>query len=141
MLNAICTSLEIAGMKPSIRGKEARELSVQINDTYVKFSLGAASPKYKRNHWKLCNPERSSDDLYFSINKQASSDEIWRIEDGKGSDKLEKHLREIIVQLIIEGEKQYRLKSQSQFEWLVQRKANLIEQLERQKKKMKKKSA
>lgn len=52
VLNAIMTALEKAGMKPSVGGRDARDLDVMINDTRVHFSLDTTSQKpdpYRRS--------------------------------------------------------------------------------------------
>jgi len=49
LLNAIFTALERFGMKPSVRGREARDLSVRVNDSDV--SLISAEPVPGDQDW------------------------------------------------------------------------------------------
>ena len=136
VLNAIFTALEIAGMRPAIQGKEARDLSVQINDTRVQIALDNATKtpeRYPRQeHWN--RPRRTNDKLKLSIFKGGATSNIrqsW--EDGKDGDKLERHLLEIVIAIVLSGEIQYREASQRSYEWLVQRKANAIEKIRKRK--------
>lgn len=47
--------------------------------------------------------------------------------------KLESHLTDIVVELIVSGERQYRENQQRHYEWMVERKANLIENIRKRK--------
>jgi len=123
-------------MRPAIQGKEARDLSVQINDTRVQIALDDATKTPERHprqeHWN--RPRRTSDKLKLSIFKGGATSNIrqsW--EDGKDGDKLERHLLEIVIAIVLSGEIQYREASQRSYGWLVQRKADAIEKIRKRK--------
>ncbi|MFC4271612.1 hypothetical protein GQF03_17395 [Sneathiella chungangensis] len=134
ILNAVFTALEKAGMKPNIRGGDASELSVQVNDTRVEISLESASVTPERYPRRPSNPQRTTDDLRFSVFCGGVTGDVRRSwVDGKGDNRLEKYLLEIVVSIIVAGEEQYREICQWCYEREVERKKDLIAEIQKQK--------
>lgn len=133
VLNAIFVALERNGMKPSLRGREARGLDVKVNDQNVSFALDASSQKYDRYREASIGTRGSSNKLKLAIpswGRLSESQKFWEDADGLP---LEKCLREIVVELIVSGERNYREGRQSHYEWLVERKVQIIEEARKQK--------
>lgn len=133
ILNAIMTALEKTGMKPSVSGREARDLDVRINDTSVHFTLDAPTQKRDRYDGRSAIATRgSSNKLRLEIldYRKPSGGYSWEDTDKA---KLETHLTEIVVELIVSGERQYRESQIQHYEWLVERKAALIEEIRKRK--------
>lgn len=123
VLNAIFVALSHEGYKPSIQGKEARDLSVSIGRQQVSFDLDGASHK-KRENWRYENrplPKFAADEkLRLEISGPIQVPEMqWSWVDG--DQKLESKLTEIVVCLIFAGEIRYREHMQHSYEWEIER--------------------
>ena len=128
VLSAIFIALERYGMRPSLGGKEARELSVKVGDQDVCFILDATSQKHDSRHEASIRTRGTSNKLRLVFPNWRSSSGIrnsW--EDSKGLP-LEKQLRDIVTTLIVTGERNYREGRQGHYEWMVERKARLQEE-------------
>lgn len=129
VLNAIMTALEKAGMKPSIQGREARNLSVTVNNVSVQFTLDAPTQKNNSYHDARVSTRGSSKNLKVQILSGEWPSDVPTSWEDKDKIKIESHLTEIVVTLIVCGERQYRESQQRQYEWMVERKASLIEEI------------
>lgn len=133
VLNAIMTGLEKAGMKPHIQGRDARKLWVGVNCTDVYFTLDAASQKHDPFRDASVSNRGSSEKLRLQILSLGWSSDVRKSwEDNSGS-KLEDNLTDIVVELMISGEIQYREQELRRYEWLVKRQAELRDELRRKK--------
>ncbi len=130
ILNTLFTRLEQCGMKPSLRDKQARELSVAIGNQNVSFTLDSAniSKQLERERQGYGFEERGRKDpmrLALESWHQSRADaKSWQ-DDKNG--KIEKFYRDIVIEIIVEGEKYYRDRQIRHHEWLVERKAKLEE--------------
>jgi len=137
ILNAIFVALSHEDYKPSIQGKEARNLGVTIGKQHVSFDLDGASQK-KPEGWRMTSaaiPKFGTDEkLRMEISHSRETPEMqWSWLDG--DQKLETQLTEIVVGLIYAGEIQYRAGGQSTYEWQVERQQHRREERRRQRKK------
>ncbi len=133
VLNAIVTALQRAGMRPSVRGREGRELGVEVNDTYVSYTLDSTSQKLNEHYRTPIETRGPSNKLRLVIKRVEPSSGIQSDWEDTNEFKLEKQLTEIVCALILTGEQFYRESRQYKYERLVERKAELIEELRRQK--------
>lgn len=133
VLNAIITTLERNGMKPSVRGRHGRDLSVNINDTNVGFTLDSTTQKNDPYRDASIETRGPSTRLRLQVISWRSSSESQPSWEDTDRTKLEKHLDEIVVALIVSGERQYREGRQRRYEWLVERKAELILEIQERK--------
>ncbi len=136
ILNAIITALAKAGMKPYIRGQDGRELGVQVNDTTVCYTLDATSQKsdpYAPCRRSAIETRGPSNKLRCAIERGGYPSGTRLSWEDTDKEKLESHLTDIVVKMIVSGERQYREYQQRHYEWLVERKTNLIEEIRRQK--------
>lgn len=127
LLNALFLALGRLGFTSSVRGKEARELSTTIGDQHVSFTLDVTSRKPEPHYRSLIDTRGPSTTLRLAIvvrwdqvEAQAWQDDI--------TGRIERSLREVVVALIVQGERQYRGEREHHHQWLVRRKADLIEE-------------
>lgn len=139
VLNAVLTALEKAGMRPTISGRDARSLDVAINDTHVQFSLDAATQKEKSFHGGSVWTRGTSKSLRLQILSGGWSSNARIIWEDQEKNKLENHLTDIVVELIISGERRLRAIQQHQYEWMVERKIKLVEEIKKRKEEAEKK--
>ncbi len=129
ILSALFTRLERCHAKPSVRGEVANELDVRVGQQRVGFTLDVVSVpirKASRAVGKVQKVRREKLRLQISHWDQGrEAKEIWEDTD---EDLLEKQLTDIVVALIVTGERQYRARQQHHYEWLIQRKAELEEE-------------
>ena len=133
ILNAIMSALEKAGMKPSLHGREARDLNVRINDTTVRFTLDAKSQKHDPYGRSAIQTSGAPNKLRFAIFAAGASSDVSEIWEETDTEKLEISLTDIVVQLIVSGERQYREHQQRRYDWLIRYKSDLIEERRKQK--------
>ena len=115
LLNAIFTALDRYGVKPWLSDKEARGLGINIHGQRVLFSLDDANVKesYDSYPYKRCaNPSGKLKITIQSGSWTNKSKRAW--EDAKGLP-LEKVITDIVIELIVAGEKQYRDFAQSHY--------------------------
>ena len=135
VLNAIMTALEKAGMKPTIRDKDGRGLCVHVNDTTVGYTLDSTSQKpaaypYQRS---AIATRGSSTKLKCEIASCKASSGVRTSWEDTDKTKLEAHLTEIVVELVVSGERQYRAGQRRHYELLLKRKADVIEEIRKRK--------
>lgn len=130
ILNAIFTRLEQCGMKPSCRGKQAREISVTVGEQNVSFTLDSTniSRQLEKERQGYSFEERSHKDpmrLALESWHQSKADaKSWQDNEG---DKIENYYRDIVIEIIVKGEQHYRDSQIRHHEWLIERKADLEE--------------
>lgn len=133
ILNAIFLALERCGMKPSTRGQDVRELSVQVGEQHVHFTLDRIASRGRSSQAVSSGGKSMPERMRLQIpswRHDAPVRETW--EDGDG-EKLEDRLEDIVAGLVVAGELQYREWRQRQHEWAIERKAELEEEARRRK--------
>jgi len=130
ILNGLFTCLHHCGMKPSYGGKEARDLSVMVGNQRVSFSLDSVSAENQLQRERAgysFDARGEHDKMYLALTNWRFPEKSCRSwQDGKG-DALEKHMREIVTELIVAGEESYRQGLIQHREWMIKRKADLLE--------------
>ena len=127
LLDAVFQALERCGFKPSIRGGDARELSVKVNDTFVSFTLDSETQKGDRSGNMTVESRGSSQRMQFEIRGYDDPDEgrrCWKDEPRK---RLEKQLSDIVSSLVLAAECRYRCNREDRYQWIIKRKASIIE--------------
>jgi hypothetical protein len=133
ILNALFHALERCGMKPSVQGREARELSVRVGEQHVSFSLDGTAKRSQASRSPSSQGKSSLERLRLQIPAWRNGTEArksWEDSDGV---KIENQLADIVVELIVAGESQYREWLQRRYEWYLEEKARL-EEAERRRK-------
>lgn len=133
LLNAILIGLQKAGFTASFSGKDPQEFYARIGQQSVSFKLD--HPKQERHDYRSSSEKNrpASDILQLEISnwqKPAGIQLVWQ--DTK-DDRIDAHMDEMVTSLITAGEMQYRISEQHRYEWLVKRKAQLIEEARQQK--------
>lgn len=139
VLNAIMTALEVCGMKPTVQGGAGRNLSVRVNDTHVHYTLDATSQKNDPYRDASVETRGTSNKLRLQILSWGPSSGVHMSWEDTDKIKLEKHLDDIVIELIASGERQYREYQQRHYEWVVKRKADLIEEIRKREEEAKRK--
>jgi len=133
ILNALFTAAEQNGMKPTISGKEARTLGINVNDQHVSFTLDAKSQR--PNQWGEISirTRGTSSKMRLALESHHSSSEPTKIWEDHSRSLVEHKVHEILIEIIVAGEKHYRVWMQRKYEWAVDAKATAIENLRKKK--------
>ncbi|MCC7042819.1 MAG: hypothetical protein IT183_03090 [Acidobacteria bacterium] len=135
VLNALFICLTRCGMKGHISGKEGRDLSVTVGDVNMSFTLDstAAAKLLERERQGYGFTARGDKDrLRLTLGSRWSTEPGARSwEDAKG-DCIERHLREIAVEVIVSAEQRVRDGAAGQREWLIERQAEIVEKRRQQ---------
>lgn len=107
-------------MRSSVQGRHGRGLNVSVNDTNVQFTLDATSQKDDPYRDASIETRGPSTKLRLQVLSWRSSSESKLSWEDTDKTKLEKHLDEIVVALIVSGERQYRDGLRRHYEWLVE---------------------
>ena len=125
ILNSLFLAILKLGCKASIRGENAREISIKVGDQ--QFYLALDRPKYPKRAMRKTTT--SNDDKSLCLSLPVGFD----IEDGRLSwqddeaGRLEDKLTDIAIETIVAGEVILRERRVHSYEWRVKRKAELEE--------------
>lgn len=126
IINALYTSLEYCGFQPSATRKEGRDLGVKIGDYNVGFTLDDIAASDDQSYlWLARDKKPVSTRMRLHISGYKLPEDIRQIWDDEDGDKIENHLPEIAVELIVAGEVFYQATQLHRHEWRVKRKAEL----------------
>ena len=134
ILSSIFAALGRCGMKGALSGNDPSDFGAHIGEQYVGFHLDHPHQRGRsgyRTSEELVRP--ATEKLVLRI--AASYEGLQGIRSewlDQPGDRVESHLQQIVVSLIVLGEMRYRFGEQHRFEWLTNRKADLIEQARRQ---------
>jgi hypothetical protein len=133
ILNALFLALQRCGARPLVRDGLGHETGVEVGQQNVVFTLGRV-PEHRvpsrLGPGVASKPGRQK--LRFTIGSQEAGSRGKSWEDSVEA-KLEKHLGEIVVELLVTGEVNYRAGVLAAHEWCIQRKAELEEEERRRK--------
>lgn len=130
-LNALFLAVAKCGRKPELTGREARDISIKVHQTRVPVSLDR--PPAGRNSSRGGKQEDAGiDRLHFAIRAPYDRDrEQLSWQDGEGG-RLESLIQDIAIEIVTAAEVNYRERCVRDFEWRVQRKAQLEEEAREQ---------
>ncbi len=120
-------------MRPWLRGKEARDLGVHVNDEYVIFTVDDAGVKPGHHPSEYRRPLHPSGRMKVSIGWWGLPEDVRHDWEDDETGPVENSITEIVIELIVAGERRYRAGAQRQYEWIIDRKAQLIEEAHRKK--------
>jgi hypothetical protein len=130
ILNALFTCLTRSGMKPQLRGKEGRELSVTVGGTHVSFALDSinATKQLERERQGYGFMARGDKDkMRLTVSRWWKSEALLPSWQDEPRAPLERRLREIAAALIVFAEQTLRDAALSSHTYRIQRKAELEE--------------
>lgn len=134
-LNALFLCLEQNDARVTSSGKNPHEFFARVGLTDVVISID--DPKAERTSWHATSDiaKSASGVLAVKINTGSTTQEFQSAWQDKPNDKIESHLTEIAVNVLVAGESACRSRELAHYEWLVRRKADLIERrrIEREK--------
>lgn len=125
LLSGLMRALDQVGVGVSVRGREGRELSASVGSQCVAFDIDLIA--------KIVRPKtnlRVPDGLACRIIAHHDSDQVlesWSDSDGK----LERRLADVAVAIVVRGERNYRTAISQNREWIITRKAELVEEARR----------
>lgn len=119
ILNAICVALARSGAGVAVGGPEARQLDLRVGHQGFSFTLDRIETPRRQ-----CRQER----LKLVITYWAGSPVTGNSWEDSDDGKIESHLTDIVVALIVTGETQYRDKLKWHHEWVLKRKSELEEE-------------
>ncbi|TAJ42540.1 MAG: hypothetical protein EPO55_01480 [Reyranella sp.] len=135
VLNAISVALDHEDYKVSIGGRQARDLGVKIGGQHVSFTLDGASRRGSDSrdyHSQVLPQFGAQEKLKLEIlYPDPIPDMQWTWVDG--DQKIEAHLSDIVVCLILAGEVHFRRHRQARYEWEVERLQELREKRRKEK--------
>lgn len=133
VINGVYNALERLGAKPHAPNKDGRGLSVQINNQRIFLWVDDAAKKVKEDvsqHDPIRNP---SGRLKFALpdwRAEGGARKVW--EDTKDS-KVENHAADIVAEVLLAAECQYREACESHIIWLTGRKTEITERRSQEK--------
>jgi len=133
VLNSLFLAVARMNGKPSVYGREAREIRISFFHQHLHLTLDR--PKRSNRHAQVLNTIGESSDmrLCLSILGGWGSETVlafWQDEDAQ---KLEMRMTDVAVQAILTAEIQHRENALRQYQWRVQRKAELEEEQRKRK--------
>jgi hypothetical protein len=116
-----------------IHGKEGRNVSFGVGDQTVSISLDVPTSRGRENDSVMWSPRPDHGEMVLSIRVERNSTTAQRTWMTDTAGKLESKLTEIVIEIVVAAEIQYRERSVRNFEWRVKRKAQLEEAALKQK--------
>ena len=136
LLNSIFLAVSALGCKPSmsvskygVDDLQSRGITVTCGAQHVHFTL---EPPVLKGRYDRPNPDASTLALMYGLpgHHHAPHEFIWQ---DNGTDKIEHHLREIVVALLVTAEIQHRKYAASHRQWVIDRKEAIRKEHEREK--------
>lgn len=133
IINALFLALTRCGMKPSARGREARELGVRIGETHVWFTVDRVANKVQAGRISSPTRDKAVERLRLAILTSYGSANTRSSWEDSDEARIEDQLSEIVVGLIVTGEVHYREEALRKHAWLIEQRARQEEQARRRK--------
>lgn len=132
-LNALFLCLEKNDARVTSSGKNPHEFCVKVGLRDVMVSID--DPKAERSSWYGGSDiaKAASSPLVAKIGQGAVVDGIQTIWQDKSDDRVEAHLTDIAINILVAGEHNCREREISHYQWLVEYKAQLTERARREK--------
>ena len=119
--------------RPSVRGREARDIGISFFQQHLQLALDKPKRTIRRAHLLNAAEEASDTRLCLSILKGWGSEEVlatWQDDDAQ---KLEAHMTDIAIHMILTAEIKYRENVLHGYQWRIKRKAELEEEQRKRK--------
>lgn len=132
-LNALFLCLEKNDARVTSSGKNPQEFCVRVGLLDVSISID--DPKAERASWYGGSDiaKAASSPLVVKIGRGDAVDGIQTTWQDKSDDRVEAHLTDIAVNVLVAGENTCREREISRYRWLVKYKSDLIERAKREK--------
>lgn len=128
ILNSLFLAAVKMNGKPSISTREGLHVGSSFHQQFVHITLD--QPKQSNHRGQVANAPSGSSETKLSLSiLHGSNSETARMTWQDGDDgKLETHITEIAIQLVLSSEIQYRERAVHQYQWRVERRARLEEE-------------
>lgn len=132
ILNAMFLALARCDAKPSIKGRELKELEVQVGQQNISYILERLTSRARTARRSGANNEKSPPERLRLrlITSSRDNDRSQSWEDREGMT-LEDQVADIVTNLIVAGEVQYRNLRQQHYDWLVEQRRREEEEARR----------
>jgi hypothetical protein len=128
ILNSLFFAVAKMNGKPSVRGREAREIHISFFQQHLYLRLEKPKISTRLARAENATGESNNTRLCLSVVKFFGSEELlatWQDDDAQ---KLETRMTDIAVQLILTAEIKYREHALHHYQWRIKRKAELEEE-------------
>ena len=133
IVNGLFLALQRYGGQPWIRDRQAHETGVQVGHQNVGFSIESVQEARRslraRSLGKSQAPAHGRMKLAIKPwDSKSGGDKSWEDTEGK---RIESLLREVVTELMVAGEAHYRAGAYAHHAWVIERRAELIEEARR----------
>ncbi len=130
LLNALFLALQRCGARPWVRDRQGRETGVQVGQQNVAFRTERIGERRPAARSSPTGRTRRREKLRLTIGSReaGSGGKSW--EDSADA-KLEQQLTDIVVEILVTGETNYRAGALAAHEWWLRRRAELEEEARR----------
>jgi hypothetical protein len=128
ILNSLFFAVGKMNGRPSIRGREARDIGISFFQQHLQLALDKPKRPSRRSQVSNAAEESSDTRLCLSILKGWGSEEILATWPDDDVQKLEARITDISIQLILTAEIKYRENVLHGYQWRIKRKAELEEE-------------
>jgi hypothetical protein len=126
ILNALMLALQRAGARPSLNGKEGRDIGLAVGSQHFSLTLDRqGAPRDYR--YVTSRIEHGSDIMELGIPDGSDARKFRIVWQDKTDNPLERQLAEVVVELIVEGERRYRSNALNHYKWILTRREELRE--------------
>ena len=119
--------------KLSISGRDGRWVSFTFYQQHVHIAIDEPKRLLERNRNAISSQAPNNSKLAFCILEHATSEKARLSWEDDDSGKIENHLRDIAIEVVVTAENQCRESAVRQYEWRVKRKADIEEEIRQRK--------
>lgn len=127
ILNGLFLAVAKAGGSPSVRGREAREITIGIGNQHVSLTLDRIKPATGTRHARNAQ-SGNPDALRLEINRYIETQEICTAWQDRDDLNLEAQIQNMAVGIVVYAEHQHRASAIYHYNWLVEQKAKKEEE-------------
>lgn len=127
ILNGLFLAVAKAGGHPTIRGRDAREITIGIGNQHVSLTLDRVKPATGTRHARNAQ-SGNPDALRLEINRYVEAQEICTAWQDSAELTLETQIQDVAVGVVVYAEHQHRASALHHYQWLVEQKAKKEEQ-------------
>lgn len=131
VLNALMLALTRIGVKPSLSRKNDPNC-IDVTVGHQSFSITVDEPDHERRGWRTSEEATKLATDKLRVHFSLRLDEIAVAWEDDANSRVEDHITEVVVHVLVAGELSYRRSELSHHAWLIERKAELIEERRRQ---------
>lgn len=133
ILNSLFLALAHCGCKPSIRGKDAKELYIRVGDVSISFKFGARAEVLEQPVRRQGTNKDAPEQLMLKLSWWKESGEIPLHWEDKEETKLEDQLEDIVVGILVAGEWMYRAAQMHSYTWEIECRQEIEAKIQRKK--------